>query len=254
MRLPTRTPEDSHYGWTPDLFFKQGYPKEVIALFTAIASCANRKQECWPSIITLSQRSGCSRATIHRHMPTLVADGWIEVTPPGTAGNPHKTNLYRLTKSPKLSTELSTGVSEGDTEGSERDSDISEGDSTNPTERHNLIPVELAVMMTDEVISRKWRGVKPAYVLIAINNNARSPKAYAKTLAHKHADIPPYIHECLNFPHPFYVIMSGAYLELAYRQGRSTTPPDLEEWQDITDPALLTFIKFIARMESEHAT
>lgn len=67
------------------------------AILLALASRANDRGECWPSVKTLARDAGVSERTAQRTLRELAIDGWIEVRerPPGP-GRRQGANRYRL--------------------------------------------------------------------------------------------------------------------------------------------------------------
>ena len=67
------------------------------AVLFALASRANDRGECWPSVKTLVRDAGVSERTVQRTLRELAIDGWIEVRerPPGP-GRRQGANRYRV--------------------------------------------------------------------------------------------------------------------------------------------------------------
>jgi len=69
----------------------------AIVLWLAVANRADQVGQCNPSINTLMEDTGLSKATIYRATAQLVEGGEMTVTPGGGLGNP--SNTYHLTGS-----------------------------------------------------------------------------------------------------------------------------------------------------------
>src|SRR5512144_241769 len=59
-----------------------------------LADMANDQGECWPSVATICQRAGVSRASTIRAISWLETQGFLMVNRRPVPGSRHMTNLY----------------------------------------------------------------------------------------------------------------------------------------------------------------
>lgn len=69
--------------------------------------CEMKDGVCYASLESIAEGLGVNRATIMRHLATLVADGYLQDDTPGLRNRPH---IYRVTDA--LVWEITLGVAE----------------------------------------------------------------------------------------------------------------------------------------------
>ena len=78
-------------------------------LLVTLCDYANDKGECWPSTITLAERTGMHRASVARKLNDLEQAGYIHRTQ-----NAFKSNIYRVALSDIAVAHSDSGVAESD--------------------------------------------------------------------------------------------------------------------------------------------
>lgn len=71
-------------------------PTQRLILLVLRTFCRPGKPTCWPSLHTLSARTGLNRRTVQRNLRILSAHGWLIITPETQPENKHPTPTYTL--------------------------------------------------------------------------------------------------------------------------------------------------------------
>jgi hypothetical protein len=76
-----------------EVFKNSPYGGVKLLVHLALASFANDRDECFPSVKTLATRCRCSESSVHRCLNEMVGEGTIQIV---TQGGGHLSNLYKL--------------------------------------------------------------------------------------------------------------------------------------------------------------
>lgn len=83
--------------WDSDAVFDSGLSSYAIVVRLYLARCANKDRRSFPSLTTISEKCGVSRATVKRALKELVEAGWLSRSTRYVKGSREKTTTeYQL--------------------------------------------------------------------------------------------------------------------------------------------------------------
>ncbi len=71
----------------PLVFLQAGYSKQIIAIYTALASFQGKDQSCFPSLVQISKRAGICYEAASKAVSFLQSEGWIHIQRRGRFSN-----------------------------------------------------------------------------------------------------------------------------------------------------------------------
>ena len=85
-----------HYFRMYNKVFDLGLKAPTFLVYAYLLSCAGNKDYCWPSLGTISRKTGLSISTIQEHLKILEQRHLISKSHHRTLGNWRKNNVYTL--------------------------------------------------------------------------------------------------------------------------------------------------------------
>ena len=85
-----------HYFRMYNKVFDLGLKAPTFLVYAYLLSCAGNKDYCWPSLGTISRKTGLSVSTVQEHLKILEQRHLISKSHHHTLGNWRKNNVYTL--------------------------------------------------------------------------------------------------------------------------------------------------------------
>lgn len=80
----------------PNKIFNVPMTPIQFTIYAYLVCCAGSKGYCWPSIKTISTKTGISKTSVNEHLKILAKRQIIEIGKQKCPGNAYKNNIYTL--------------------------------------------------------------------------------------------------------------------------------------------------------------